>query len=261
MDIKNEVMASGGSVATSAMHICMYLGAKNIVFVGQDLAYGDKLVTHAGESSTGYNDNRTKVYVEGIDGNEVISRTDWISFLKYIEEVIINNPNIRFIDATEGGALIHGTEVLTLKDTIEQLSDADLDIDKLFDLPLIGDREMLIVDEYTNKIKKQLLDCKSDMETCTSLCEKIIQAYDKRKLSEAEYHVKKYLEVSGKINSLECMYDIYCYCIEENRDLITSMHVCQEDEKTTWINYYKIKKKIYENYLKVIPDLLELMSV
>lgn len=110
----------GGSVATVAFMIAKNIGLKNIVLLGQDLAYeGER--THAGNEIGHIKDEEsTKQMVEGIDGGEVMTRGDWIIYLKWFEEMIKDNPQLNVVDATEGGALIHGSKVMTLAEVIEE---------------------------------------------------------------------------------------------------------------------------------------------
>lgn len=117
-------MGSGGSVATSAFAICVSLKIKKIILIGQDLAY-DGTSTHAGKvESAGFSENIGTDMVEGIDGGQVRTRSDWQGYLFWFEKMIrlINEQHldISVIDATEGGALIHGSHVMTFAEVIEK---------------------------------------------------------------------------------------------------------------------------------------------
>ena len=117
-------IASGGSVATAAFAICCDLGIKNIILIGQDLAYTGEQTHAGGVVSAGVNGDLGTVMIDGIDGTKVRTRSDWLGYLRWFEHTIESikqeNPEVRVIDATEGGALIHGTEVMTLKNAIAE---------------------------------------------------------------------------------------------------------------------------------------------
>ncbi len=117
-------VASGGSVATAAFAICCDLGINNIIFIGQDLAYTGEQTHAGGVVSAGVNGDIGTVMIDGIDGTKVRTRSDWLGYLRWFEHTIESikkeNPEVRVIDATEGGALIHGTEVMTLKKAIAE---------------------------------------------------------------------------------------------------------------------------------------------
>lgn len=107
----------GGSVATVATEMARIIGFKTIILVGQDLAYlGNK--THAGrEYAMGEETDSPSEWIEGLNGEMVRSRWDWIHYLHWFEDFTKRHKSdITLIDATEGGALIHGSKVMNLED-------------------------------------------------------------------------------------------------------------------------------------------------
>jgi len=115
------VCNSGGSVTTGAYSICVSLGFKEIVLIGSDLAYLNNK-THAASLYVDVGDTaRYLETVEDIYGNLVQTRYDWYIYLKWFEDAIKSFPHINVIDATEGGAKIHGSEIKTLKEVINQI--------------------------------------------------------------------------------------------------------------------------------------------
>lgn len=125
----------GGSVATLAFSLVGHLGFQTIIMVGQDLAYtGNK--SHAdGTFEDKMQELDTSKY-KMVEGNcEELVPTDSIlsSYREWFEEFIEfwNNrgvEKVRFINATEGGAKIKGTEIMPLKDVIEQECTKTVDI-------------------------------------------------------------------------------------------------------------------------------------
>ena len=111
---------TGGSVATSGLILAWMIGLKNIILIGQDLAYdGDR--THAdGHENHIRNEELSIEYVEGVNGTKVKTRHDWQFYRKWIEDFIAGHEDVTVTDATEGGALIHGSEVLTFKEAIDK---------------------------------------------------------------------------------------------------------------------------------------------
>ena len=127
-------MPCGGSVATSAFAFAYLIGMKNIVFVGQDLAFAGDYVHAAGT----FDKKEDKVNESDsflVDGNyedKVRTRGDFYAYLKWFEYYIEGckdyEPELRVINATEGGAKIKYTEIKTLKETIDELCIKDVDI-------------------------------------------------------------------------------------------------------------------------------------
>lgn len=115
---------SGGSVATSAYSLGVYMGAKTIILVGQDLALtGNKVhVDGAFKDEKCEIDMESGYYekVKSVDGGEVITRSDFKLYLDWFETTIKAWSNVQVIDATEGGALIQGTKIMTLKKAIKK---------------------------------------------------------------------------------------------------------------------------------------------
>lgn len=115
---------TGGSVATSAYSLGEYMGARTIILVGQDLALtGNKVhVDGAFQNETCEinMDNGAFMEIEAIDGGTVITRNDFKFYLEWFERTIKDWKHVTTIDATEGGALIHGAKIMTLKKAIKK---------------------------------------------------------------------------------------------------------------------------------------------
>ena len=176
-------IASGGSVATAAFAICCDLGIKDIILIGQDLAYTGESTHAGGVVSAGVNGDTGTVMIEGIDGTKVRTRSDWLGYLRWFEHTIEltrqEKPEMRVIDATEGGALIRGTEVMTLKEAIAQTCNPDRQEDSLLHgmlakitTALDGEGEKKFI-ELHNREVASLPKLKTDAEEGLRLSEEI----------------------------------------------------------------------------------------
>ncbi|WP_432407100.1 motility associated factor glycosyltransferase family protein [Wukongibacter sp. M2B1] len=117
----HHLVETGGSVATAALDTVIKFGCNPIVFVGQDLAYTD-WKTHADSAvSNKVIKNKELRIVKDINGDIVYTSKSFHMFLKWFENRIRREKKITFIDATEGGARIEGTEIMTLKDVIDNI--------------------------------------------------------------------------------------------------------------------------------------------
>lgn len=120
-----DVLFQGGSVAHSCTTIVHYLGCNPIVFIGQDLAYTNNQI-HAKNATIEGEKLMTDKYdilVKDIYGNDVPTTYGLDSFRKAFEDYIEQYNDITYINATEGGANIHGTEINTLKEVIEKFNE------------------------------------------------------------------------------------------------------------------------------------------
>lgn len=116
-------MASGGSVATNAVNIALYMGSRNIIVIGQDLAYTDNKVYAGADIEANQQD---LIPVKGFDGGTVMTRGDYKTFIDYYEANAARRKDVRFINATEGGAYIEGMEHMRLAEVMAQFPQDDL---------------------------------------------------------------------------------------------------------------------------------------
>lgn len=166
-------LGTGGSVATGAFSVCAGLGFKNIILIGQDLAYSDSKNTHA-TGLIGDGEDLKKVYakIEGINGDLVETRYDWYTYLKWFESAIYSLNDTVVIDATEGGAKINGTIVMTLKEAVEKYCVIEVDSNALLkDKSYILNKDSISLfveelkgtiaslDEIINKTRKAIGHC------------------------------------------------------------------------------------------------------
>ncbi len=121
-------MFMGSSVSHLAMGFALEVGANPIILIGQDLAFSETGKTHGGDIDSKVKDATINLvdraqniaYVEDYNGKPIKSTTIWKNFLIMFENKILESRNRKFIDATEGGARIKGTEIMTLREVIDK---------------------------------------------------------------------------------------------------------------------------------------------
>ncbi len=121
----------GGNVSGGAFTVCEFLGIKTVILIGQDLAF-----LNGKHHADGRNDGvplTAAKEIKGINGEMVLSNDMWIGFRDFFERRIAANPDMRVIDATEGGALIEGTEIMTLAEVADKVCTKEYDLQKIFD--------------------------------------------------------------------------------------------------------------------------------
>ncbi|MEJ2081120.1 MAG: DUF115 domain-containing protein, partial [Acidobacteriota bacterium] len=186
------ILRTGGSVANIAFDLAIRMGADPVILIGQDLAYTDGLGNAPGtyadrwaqkipsgwfEKSDdqierlaerwpycAYLRGKGRVSVPGIDGRPVWTDRVLFGFLTWFEEAIRElGGKPRIIDATEGGALIAGTEVKTLANTLVEDCPATIEenieeVLRRLSTPVRNDSKRLL--EYLNKSVLQLRSLK-----------------------------------------------------------------------------------------------------
>lgn len=121
---KYHLIKTGGSVATTALEISIYIGGNPIIFVGQDLAYTNGQAHVSGTTHDYWvpkMTNRLRL-VKGVSSDLVPTSNNLAIYKRWIERTIAENTNRIFINATEGGANISGTRVQTFADVLQHLS-------------------------------------------------------------------------------------------------------------------------------------------
>lgn len=157
-----EALPYGGSVATLAFSLVCHLGFQCIVMVGQDLAYtGNK--SHADgtfHEKMKEEDTSKYIMIPGNYENQVPTLANLNEYRKWFEEFIKDwkaKYQVRFINATEGGAKIEGTELMTLEETIEQECTKEVNISECMNQlkPVFNQDEQQKILEYFHNTPKE----------------------------------------------------------------------------------------------------------
>ncbi len=173
-----EGLDLGGNVSGACFVACEKLGIKTIILIGQDMAYLDGK-HHADDLESGGDDAKKSKIVElpGALGGTVISCGMWREFRDFFERRIKLNPELHVIDATEGGALIRGSEVKTLEEVADELSSETYNLPEMIrNIPRAQTE-----DEYKETIEKFKAWCtdldmiKKNASEITTLCEQLLK--------------------------------------------------------------------------------------
>ncbi len=108
------------SVATGAVDFAVKSGAKTIILLGQDLAFEDQVDYAKGTKAGGY-DLEKRIVVPGYKEEWVETVPTFKVVIDYYNQYVIEKGDVRFINATEGGALISGMEQRSLRSVIDSL--------------------------------------------------------------------------------------------------------------------------------------------
>lgn len=184
-----EVIEAGGSVANTAFSIVEYLGFKNIITIGLDLAFLDKK-KHASivYEDGGINEKEAKyyTYVKGQNGEMLQTYENFMIYKEQFEKKIENNSELTFINATEGGALIEGAVNMTLSEAIKKYCNKEINIQKLisecpesFNTEEKGNRKKFL-QEYI----KECDEVKEYYKECCEWYKEILQCKDFNRIKE-----------------------------------------------------------------------------
>lgn len=130
---------TGGSVSTTALDVCIRLGCGRIAFIGLDLAYTGNLAHATGTARREAEETELMKQVPAVGGGSVpVSRLFMMYNRWIVERVKQSDVTMPVVDATEGGAVIPGLEVMTLG---EYLGIGEAPVKKRIDILIpIGDK-------------------------------------------------------------------------------------------------------------------------
>ncbi|ECP8926437.1 motility associated factor glycosyltransferase family protein [Campylobacter jejuni] len=173
----------GPSVAHMAYEFATHLSHKNIIFIGQDLAYAKDGFSHTKDYKNldkhegHFQRDKGKFQCLAYGGNGKVESSEiWTMFRFSLQNTISRNIVSTTYNCTEGGARIEGTIEKPFLWACENLLDKDLNkpFEKLEPLSLNKQNEFLLKAYY--KV------CKS-IKHCRDFSNKFIKSYDKIKNS------------------------------------------------------------------------------
>jgi len=142
------VLRAWGSVATMALDFALLLHCDPVIFVGQDLAHtGGRIycsgvyfedawydgITDPGmwrQRLIEMRSTRQTVMSEDVFGSPIESTDKLMAYWNWMLKEIQNNPDVRFINATEGGILQDGVEIISLRETIHRYCSSPLNLEE-----------------------------------------------------------------------------------------------------------------------------------
>ncbi|OOO00318.1 MAG: hypothetical protein ATN35_07920 [Epulopiscium sp. Nele67-Bin004] len=199
-----EVMTAG-SVSTLCLETAYYMGCDPIVYIGQDLALdGDKSYSktcnifedRVANSQIDVSTSSRYSLVEGYYGEAVVSDGAFISCLRWIEAYIKDRPETTFINSTEGGAKIHGTIQMPLKEMIQQYSDFKK---PEVETPLLLQEEIDVNDLFNQYLLK-LDDIQILIDEAIDTSKLLSKEYRSYKPSKSPKKVKKFLKTLDNLD-------------------------------------------------------------
>ncbi|ENU2686676.1 motility associated factor glycosyltransferase family protein [Campylobacter coli] len=255
--------AVGFSVAHMLAYLATYLNHKNIIFIGQDLAYAENGNSHpddyqnsANYESQMYEHILTKAYGEK---EEVKTHAIWILFKNYFENEIIPNTikmGITTYNCTEGGARIEGTIEKPFLWACENLLDKDLNkpFEKLEPLSLNKQNEFLLKAYY--KVYQSIKHCRDFNKILSNDFENIQSIYLSLNEKEEDINlaIEKIDEFKNKLEDIKQMQDLY--------DILQSLFIQFElNLARIYVLNPKTKEDAFNKSILWIKEHLEFMEL
>ncbi|MEJ3728952.1 motility associated factor glycosyltransferase family protein [Campylobacter jejuni] len=202
------------SVAHMACYLSLHLNHKNIIFIGQDLAYAENGNSHPDDyqNSANYESQMYEhILTEAYGGKKEIKTHEVWIFFKQILEAMIIKYHITTYNCTEGGARIEGTIEKPFLWACENLLDKDLNkpFEKLEPLSLNKQNEFLLKAYY--KVCKSIKHCRDFSKILSNDFNNIQNIYLNlnKKENDLNLAIRKIDEFKNKLENIKQMQDLY----------------------------------------------------
>ncbi|EAI2415507.1 DUF115 domain-containing protein, partial [Campylobacter coli] len=206
------------SVAHMSYFLSVLLNHKNIIFIGQDLAYAENGNSHPDDyqNSANYESQMYEhILTTAYGGNgKVETHSIWLLFKNWFENEMIPNTRkmgITTYNCTEGGARIEGTIEKPFLWACENLLDKDLNkpFEKLEPLSLNKQNEFLLKAYY--KVYQSIKHCRDFSKILSNDFNNIQNIYLNlnKKENDLNLAIRKIDEFKNKLENIKQMQDLY----------------------------------------------------
>ncbi|ELR6212975.1 motility associated factor glycosyltransferase family protein [Campylobacter jejuni] len=201
-------IGTGTHVSHFSYTLALALGFKNIIMIGQDLAFDEKGNSHSkgfdfGEKFSG-EENIDKLKVPAYAGKgEVLTHITWNDYRIKLEYLFAcNDQKAKFYNATEGGARINFTEELSFKECCEKLLTKEK---PKFELPksLTKNRSDKLLVKFKEKIQKDQENAKRFLDDALALKQILENILSKDFILPLEFLEKVYQNIENFNHSLD----------------------------------------------------------
>ncbi|EAH8888815.1 DUF115 domain-containing protein [Campylobacter jejuni] len=199
---------TGTHVSHFSYTLALALGFKNIIMIGQDLAFDKEGNSHSkgfsyGEQFSGEKTVPTLKTQAYAGKGEVLTHVAWNDYRIKLEYLFAcNDQKAKFYNATEGGARINFTEELSFKECCEKLLTKEK---PKFELPksLTKNRSDKLLVKFKEKIQKDQENAKRFLDDALALKQILENILSKDFLLPLEFLEKVYQNIENFNHSLD----------------------------------------------------------
>ncbi|EAV9694544.1 motility associated factor glycosyltransferase family protein [Campylobacter jejuni] len=199
---------TGTHVSHFSYTLALALGFKNIIMIGQDLAFDEKGNSHSqgfsyGEQFSGEKTVPTLKTQAYAGKGEVLTHIAWNDYRIKLEYLFAcNSKEVKFYNATEGGARINFTEELSFKECCEKLLTKEK---PKFELPksLTKNRSDKLLVKFKEKIQKDQENAKRFLNDALALKQILENILSKDFILPLEFLEKVYQNIENFNHSLD----------------------------------------------------------
>ena len=222
-----DVFTGGaGTVAHLNLLSAVIMGCSPIIFMGQDLSFPSDsshakhtVLTDKNEMARMFESKKDLIWVDGVNGEKVPTNRAFFGDKQYFERIIAENQG-HYINATEGGAHIEGTEIVPLNQTLKTYCKESHDIDGIISSSIFGRKKL-----EATKLLSELKDARKMIRSL----QKLIKKADKLTYA-AEKEIRKI-----KQRSVNCpSFNALPISLQDKVKKIDDYHSRLDQTRTIW---------------------------
>lgn len=255
---------AGGSVAIDAMITGIEWGIKTVIMIGQDLMMtGNR--HHVGEEEV---KDRSKlqrvVELKDIYGNDGYTTNDYYMYIDEIGQLAGRLTNVKFIDATEGGAPKANTEIMTLQEAIDKYCVEEYDLESIINsVPklFVGDSKNMPYNKMI-EMRENLMEAEEIFENGARDCKEAI-----RILSGTNYDIKRLKKINANIAKVDEYYENFKESVNVLKasasgyyEFANAFYAEEDNEIKEAIRLYKKSGDYYKSMADAVPKVIEIID-
>ena len=240
-----ELLETGGTSTICAYRCAAYLGFKNIVFAGIDLAFKDDTAYCDGKIVAANNAHSVKIQnlvcettkIKSITGEYVQTRVDYANFVKQFETIFAKDKVSNLYNLTTFGAFISGMIYKQMDEIVSNLNNETVKSDEIIDVAISDNAE---IPKKFEDVAIQILEQeKTKIKPITTLIEEWFEMY-----SEHPSFFEYATNIVTKITSTMILQDCIQIELIKFSKLVTSKDNAQKkifitELFNTILDYYK----------------------
>ncbi len=232
----------GGSVATHCFSFLFWIGIPTVILVGQDLAYTDNKSHADGTFHKEMEQVDTSAFmtVEGNYEDKVPTRLDFRQFLNWYNLFIADckayykryGQEFRVVNATEGGAKIGHTEIMSLKDVIEQECTKEVDIQECMNklTPMLDEENKIWAVDYLKTIASTFQRLSAQTVKLRKLYQKLAKISSKMNIDITAYqNITKKIKRQKQILEKDNAYQLIAITLNKAQYILSNEQFLRED--------------------------------
>ena len=254
-----DTLYVGGSVAHVCTDFAAYLGCSPVIFIGQDLALRDKKI-YADSAEQGINtNNQDYIQVEDVSGNNILTTRSFMLFKESFEYYFSVKSDTKFINSSNGGAKIKGTEFMALSDVISDYWQ-DNNISNILK-EIFSERINVDYTKVLNLISEYIMNLESlqrDLVFYIKKCDEILNLKEEKDILTEIVNLYNLNDKIEKSSALEFV----TILVDEIFVEISSEFSYKESESKVEnvVNITKAFKKLYEKLYETIEYAVPLIE-